>query len=622
MPGESFGGWGEPVMSYDDEVWKRIMDEAKDQMGKLGEQSETVTEAETSEVAAEAPVSEALDSGVAPEAVEVEISSQGDDVAQAERHRADLDAKLAAENEGLMQQSEEEMAAFERKLEMSPEAYWQELKNEYALQGVNLGLMPDVRGMREDAAGFMTEKVGEGDQSARVNMAIKTELDKMARSKAEEIQKWQSEGRGLPITFESEWIESGRRDAKNVLNEYYGAEGEFGKQAKDGGELTDEEKVAWQMASLPQKPGTLNPVLVVKEYAGRFEGESVPEYYNRLKNYRKQDQMREWQLRQDQGKQVIDRGEEPMGEAETEAVETEEEKKAREVAEAIQETDEEIARLQAEREAKKRAEMVQEVVKSPSFRMAVKHLIERFLDMMKLEDTTEEDEAYYAEMERQEQEKQKTQKGFDAELWAATDTSGLPPVFEGVEVETGTEASEEEEGAKEVTDDIEGVVANLTPERVQEVIKTRKQAEKMLRRSDLSAAARASIETNYDRLTAILGRYQEIEREKEQERGAAGELALDYLARKGLISENAGAESAKELMDLKTATEAAMLDAAWRNDNLEINEYRERIQAIKRAMEWLGIEPTRREIDVIPVGRTQGEATDGANAAETAGAVA
>lgn len=606
MSAESFGGgWGNNVPSYDDEVWQRIMDEAKDQMGKLGEQNEAIAETEADSVVAEAP-EEAKPEVASPEAVNVEFASQRDDVALSpERHQADLDARLAAENEARMKQSEEEMGAFERKLEMSPEAYWQELRNEYALEGVNLGLMPDVRGIREDAASFLAGNVGGEDQTARIGMAIKTELDKMARSKAEEIRKWQSEGRGLPVTFEGEWIESGRKDMKNVLNEYYGAEGEFGKQAKNGGELTDEEKVAWQMAALPQKPGTLNPVFVVKSYAGRFEGESVPEYYNRLKNYRKQDQMREWQIRQDQGKRVIDRGEEPV----EEVAETEDERKAREVEEAIRETDAEVEQIWREREAKERAAMIEEVVKNPSFKMMVGHLIQKFLDLVKLEDTTEEDEAYYAEMERQERQEQQQKRGFDPVLWAATDTSGLPPVFEGEENrEVETEVEAENGKGQEVTTDVEGVVREMTPEKVQQLATTIKETEKMLRRSDLSDATREAIEVQYGRLMAIWKRCQEVEQEKEKEEVMAGELALDYLKRKGLISGETSGENAEELENLRVQTEKEMSGAAWNGDGLALNEYFERLQAIRQAMEWLGIAPKEpRGVDVIPVKRTQNE---------------
>lgn len=664
MSAESFGGsWGNNVPSYGDEAWRQIMNEAREQMEGRSAQNEEAAETEADSAVTDelegVVDSETVNSEVtSPEVVNVEFSSPRDDVALVERHQEDLEGRLAAENEVRMKQSEEEMGAFERKLEMSPEAYWQELKNEYALEGVNLGLMPDVRGMREYADGFLTENASGGDQTARIGMAIKTELDKMARSKAEEIRKWQSEGRGLPITFEGEWIEAGQKDMKNILNEYYGAEGEFGKRAGENGELTDEEKVAWQMAALPQKPGTLDPVYVVKSYAGRFEGETVPEYYNRLKNYRKQDQMRDWQIQQDQGKQVIDRGEEPVDEGvvgagsdleaqermaaerrealeelganpkskvyalgneafvaeepatgnmkvfvaeEDEAVKAE--RKAREVAEAIQETDAEVEQIWREREAKERAAMIEEVVKNRGFRMAVRRLVERFLDMMKLEDTTEEDEAYYAEMERQERQK----KGFDAELWAATDTSGLPPVFEG-EVNEGVteEGAEDGERQEEVTTDIESVVRNLTPEKVQEVVATAKKAEEMLKRSDLSEATRESIEVQRSRLMAILERYREVEQERTKDREMTGELAFDYLVRKNLISGEMGESGARELETLKAETEKGLNEAAWDDDELAVNEYLERIKAIRRAAEWIGeTSRAQRELDVIPVDRPQ-----------------
>lgn len=655
MSVEGFGGsWGNNVPSYDDEVWQRIMNEAREQMegwnmqgGEVAEVDNVVTD--ESEGTADSGVVGSETTG--PEVVDVEFSSQGDDVAPtAERHRADLDAKLAAENEVLMKQSEEEMAAFERKREMTPEAYWQELRNKYALEGVNLGLMPDVWGMREAIEmSLFWDHDKFGDQTERIGIALKTELDKMAQSKAEEIRKWQSEGRGLPVTFENEWIKAGKKDIERIVDAYYGEEGDFGgKEVLGNGGLSEDEKVAWQMAALPQKPGTLDPVFVVKSYAGRFEGESVPEYYNRLKNYRKQDQMREWQIQQDQGKQVIDRGEEPMGEVKAEvdttarrealealgvdprskvqvlgneafavenpvtgdmkvivAAETEDERKAREIEEAIRETDADVERLRREREARKRVAMIEEVVKNPSFRMMVGNLIQKFLSMMKLEDTTEEDKAYYDEMERQEQQK----RGFDAALWAATDTSGLPPVFEGEEdggVEV--EAREDERGQEdqeEVTTDVERVVQEMTPEKAEELAATIRAAENMLRRSDLDNAARSSIEVQYDRLVAVMKRYQEVERKKSEQREMKGELAFEYLRRKGLISGEVNEGGAEELENLKAATERELGEAAWGGDSLALNEYFERIKAIRQAMEWLGVELSG--ADVIPVGAQGGE---------------
>lgn len=553
------------------------------------------------------------------EVIKQSETSQGDGFAQSEQNQEDLDARLAAENGEHMRQSEAEMEAFQRRLEMSPEAYWSELRNEYAQKGVNLGLMPDVRGMREYAEEYLAENVGNNDQAERIGIALKTEMSRMAESKAEEIQKWQSEGRGLPITFESEWLESSKRDMGNILDAYYGAEKRLGEQAKGSDELTDDEKVAWQMAALPQKPGKLNPIYVVRDDAGRFEGESALEYYNRLKNYRAQDLMRDWQLRQDEGRQVAKAEEPEKVDAEGETVRAWEqiERDPEGVEEAIRETDKDVELMRDEQETGVHQEMVERIVKNPSFGMWIKYLLGKSLDTMGIKDTPEEDEAYYAEMERQERlEAQKI----------AEETDGV----------------------------VEEIPERKTVEELREALFLKERAEKALQSEDLSEEARESLTRRRDEFEKTLEDEREMygmdriieaqtlralhERETgevseemvqladekakfELEKELAGKMAFDVLRDKRLILGNMGEGSAKELEDLRKRIENELVLAARDGDETAVNEYFEITREISQVMEWLGVKPGQRELDVIPVERPQvGEMTGGGSGTE--GAVA
>lgn len=599
--------------------------------------------------------------------------SSRDDNAHAERYQEERDSRLAAENQERMKQSEAELEEFQRKLQLSPEAYWQELKNEYAQNGVNLGLMPDMREMRGYAQDYLAQKVGEGDQRERVNVALKTELQKMAQSKAAEIQRWQSEGRGLPITFESEWLETGRKDMGNLLSGYYGGEGRLNEEARQSGKLTEDEKVAWQMAELPHKPGTLNPTWVFQSNPGKFEGETMVEYYNRLKNYRSQDQMRDWQVKQDLERSEVEKKEDeaesvaakPQGKpaaiaydlggeslalqdtrtgewkvlkpneneklkAEAEQAKEQWERDPEGVAEAIAITDAEIAERQEERERLSREELTERVKKKPGFIAAVKRMATKFLDWMRLEDTSEEDEAYYAEMERQEKEEAE-RKSFDPELWKMTNKSGLEPVFE--EEQKAAEIAEgnsESESAKANAVERKGVdISLLTPEKVEQLLMLKRRAEIALA-SDESLAdpeERRSIMENYGKIAGILNRYEkekgleelieyqtmkglegrekveptmaeviELAAEKEtesvkenaaDEEGFTGEFNFTWLQQRNLISGDKGEKGIEELRTLKDETDQAVLKAIWDDEETAIAEYRQRLMAIKRAMEWL-----------------------------------
>lgn len=292
--------------------------------------------------------------------------------------------------------------------------------------------------------------------------------------------------------------------------------------------------------------------------------------------------------------------------------------------------DAEVAERQAERERLSREELTEKVKKKPGFIAAVKRMAAKFLDWMRLEDTSEEDEAYYAEMERQEKERAE-RKSFDPELWKTTDKSGLEPVFEeGQEADAVIEEKPEAESAKASTVERKGVdISLLTPEKVEQLLVLKRRAEIALA-SDESLAdleERKSIKENYLKISAILDQYEEekgleelieyqtmkglSEREKAEPTAAeevelaaekaepvnekdavdverfGGEFEFAWLQQRNLISGDKGEKGLEELRALKDETDQAVLKAIWDDEESEIAEYRQRLMAIKRAMGWL-----------------------------------
>lgn len=584
-----------------------------------------------------------------------------------DQYKTNIDDRMAMENQERMKQSEAEVAEFERKRGLSLGEYWKELRDEYAQNGVNIGLIPDVREMQKSAQEYLKEKVGGEEQVERADLAVKTELGRMARTKAEEVRRWQSEGRGLPITFESEWIQAGEQDMAGLLGGYYGDGGELASEARENQGLSDEEKVAWLMAALPQEPGTLNPVWVFKSNRGAFAEETVPEYYNRLKNYRKQNQMREWQIEQDrqrldggvdeqteERRQVVaekrevlrELGENPLaktyglgedaflledqqnGEMKVLAVkkdvlEREEAERAQEqwerdpegVKEAIRETDAEIMKKwqEEEKERASREELAKAVAKKPKFLRVVKKLVAGFVNWMKLEDTSEEDEAYYNEMERQE--KEKAEKA-EMQLGA-------------VGAEPGVEPKAEPASAPEMMD-VGGVkIEMLKPKEVEKLMALKRRAELALdsEKSWEDLEERRSIAENYQRLLKILEAYErakggdlsevieyqttkelevppvpvtrEVEEELDEKREMdedelefSNNFHLTQLQQKGWFSGELNEKGLEELRETKSKIVREMFEALEDEDNKEVmsnvlDESRERLREVDWGIDWL-----------------------------------
>lgn len=547
MSGENFGNsWGQ-YPSEDAEVWQRIAKEFESEHPNWREGQETAGGAEAvaepvaeevTETAAQPGEMEraevdGLDGGAGQASVvDSGETSPRDVAAQPEQREMTLDEKLAAENQERLKQSAAEMVEFERKMQLSPAEYWQDLRNKYAAEGVDLGLMPDVKGLQETAEDYFWESDEGGKQAERVGVAVRAELEKMAQAKAEEIRKWQSEGRGLPITYENEWLERGQRDMLNTLNSYYGDEGRFNGQIGKG--ISENEEVAWQMATLPQRPGELSAMWTFQTNPWMFEGETMVEYYNRLKNYRRQDLMREWQVKQDEGKKLQTRevsAEELQEMVEQTDADVEElrQKREKEEQEAIRETDEEIERMRAEREAQAQAEEAEGatgeaegvneteslsdddeervVRRRRGLKGAIRRMMRRFKGAMKLrydEEDEAEDAAYYDEMER-------------------------------------LEAAEAAKAEEENTEDVDEARKERWKEKLRENLgnlqkMTVKSAEKLedyvegvegaLQKEGLSDERREKLEASRDEALMYLWGYQELEKERQEKAAAETGMAV------------------------------------------------------------------------------------------------
>ena len=564
MSGENFGNsWGQ-YPSEDAEVWQRIAKEFESEHPNWREGQEAAggAEAVAGPVAEEVKVTEAvaqpremeraevdgLDGGAGQASVaDLGETSPRDVAAQSEQREMTLDEKLAVENRERLKQSAAEMVEFERKMQLSPAEYWQDLRNKYATEGVDLGLMPDVRGLQETAEDYFWESDEGGKQAERVGVAVRAELEKMAQAKAEEIRKWQSEGRGLPITYENEWLERGQRDMLNTLNSYYGDEGRFNGQI--GKRISENEEVAWQMATLPQRPGELSAMWTFQTNPWMFEGETMVEYYNRLKNYRRQDLMREWQVKQDEGKKLQTRevsAEELQEMVEQTDADVEElrQKREKEEQEAIRETDEEIERMRAEREAQAQAEETEGatdeaegvneteslsdddeervVRRRRGLKGAIRRMMRRFKDAMKLkydEEDAAEDAAYYDEMERLEaaEAAKAAEENREAESIDITE--------EGEENAEDADRARKERWKEKLRENL-GNLQKMTAKSAEKLMDYVEGVEGALQKEGLSDERREKLEASRDEALMYLWGYQELEKERQEKAAAETGMAV------------------------------------------------------------------------------------------------
>lgn len=538
MPGENFGNsWGQ-YPDADAEEWQRIVREFENEHPNWREGQDDVKETETVVTPVVEEVKTVETVATQPEEVEsgetdglngateqtgvagLDETSRGDVAAQPEQREMTLDERLAAENQERLKQSAAEMAEFERKMQLSPAEYWQDLRGRYAAEGVDLGLMPDVKGLQETARDFFWGDNGNGKQTERIEVAVRTELEKMAQAKADEIRRWQNEGRGLPITYENEWLEQGQRDIVSTLNSYYGNEGRFSGQA--GGKLSANEEVAWQMAALPQRPGELSATWVFQTNPWMFEDETMVEYYNRLKNYRRQDMMRDWQVKQDEGKKLKTdaeveelRGEE--GEAgEGDGVQAEKIEPVVE-AEVVFDGADETREARVEDEDEERV-----VRRKRGLKGAIGRLLKRFGDSMKLKYTAEdeaEDAAFVAEMERQEE--LAAQK--EAEKEEAIE------VAEAVSEEGETEEDREERWKETLREKLENL-QKMTAEDAEGLEEYVAKAEKWLQGDNLSSEKREKLEASRDEALMYLWGYSELEKERQEKAAESAEASTAELA--------------------------------------------------------------------------------------------
>ena len=138
--------------------------------------------------------------------------------------------------------------------------------------------------------------MNEQAKAVREEMAEKATLSRVAGARETAINRAQAEGRELPADFEQRIADEEAFNTRHILETYY-LGGRLAGEVNHP-ELSEEEQIAWKLASEPHKHGQLNLTHLFNEYPRR-EAETPDDYEARLKGYAKQDLRREAQLKAD-----------------------------------------------------------------------------------------------------------------------------------------------------------------------------------------------------------------------------------------------------------------------------------------------------------------------------------
>ena len=134
-------------------------------------------------------------------------------------------------------------------------------------------------------------------KALREDIAEKATLSRIAGAREAEKRRAELEGRTLTVGFEQQLENEAAFDTRHILESYYLNGGRLGNDI-NGEELSEEEQIAWKLASEPHKHGQLNLTHLFNEYPRR-EAETPDDYEARLKGYAKQDLQRAAQLKAD-----------------------------------------------------------------------------------------------------------------------------------------------------------------------------------------------------------------------------------------------------------------------------------------------------------------------------------
>lgn len=134
-------------------------------------------------------------------------------------------------------------------------------------------------------------------KALREDIAEKATLSRIAGAREAARRRAELEGRALTADFEQQLENEAAFDTRHILEGYYLNGGRLGQDI-NGEELSEEEQIAWKLASEPHKHGQLNLTHLFNEYPRR-EAETPDDYEARLKGYAKQDLQRAAQLKAD-----------------------------------------------------------------------------------------------------------------------------------------------------------------------------------------------------------------------------------------------------------------------------------------------------------------------------------
>lgn len=217
------------------------------------------------------------------------LYSLGDDETQGTAEEAESD--FSRGREGLD-------AWNERVMRPSSEEFWTARRKEsLAAEKGDIGEMPRMDEAAWVAEDFFEQRFPGMDTDSRILREALAVRALEARI-AEQLQKAVARGKSVE-ELSGTIVKDELLREKRILEEMYVDDPQLMMEATShGAKLSENEEIAWALASEAGVPGQWNLMLVREKYPRR-EGEKPDDYIQRLKNYSRQDLNREKQLRLD-----------------------------------------------------------------------------------------------------------------------------------------------------------------------------------------------------------------------------------------------------------------------------------------------------------------------------------
>lgn len=186
----------------------------------------------------------------------------------------------------------------ERVTKPNTEAFWAARRNESLEMGKDIGELPELESAGKVADDFFMQRfpgMNTETRVAREAMAIRA----LEARVAERIQRGVARGEEDVEKLRRDVLQDELRQEGYTLERMYVQDPMMMLEAEaSGSKLSENEKIAWALASEAGQPGQMNLMLVREKYPRR-ENETPDDYIQRIKNYSRQDLNREKQLKLD-----------------------------------------------------------------------------------------------------------------------------------------------------------------------------------------------------------------------------------------------------------------------------------------------------------------------------------